>query len=198
MTKQSPTDDPMAATIRDVHGAATVRHDYTGTPPARPSRAELAVGSRIGRYEIKGVAGRGGMGIVYLAHDTQLDRQVALKLLLPSTQDAQALVQEARALAKLSDPHVVSVYDAGEIDGRVFIAMQYVAGETLDDAIARRRPSPQKLLEWFVAAGRGLAAAHAAGLVHRDFKTTNVLIDARERVAVTDFGLAREVMGNTT
>jgi len=171
----------------------TLRDGY----PHRVSR-DLIPGALIGRYVIKKVAGRGAMGIVYVAHDRKLDREVALKLLAPTNEDADALVDEARALAKLTDPHVVAVYDAGEIDGSVFIAMQYVDGETLAAVIERLHPSPKQILEWFVAAGRGLAAAHAAGLVHRDFKPANVLVDARGRVAVTDFGLAREVRRHAT
>ncbi|HEY5926183.1 MAG TPA: serine/threonine-protein kinase [Kofleriaceae bacterium] len=169
-----------------------------GGAKSRKRLTDLTAGEKVGRYEVRGVAGRGGMGIVYLAHDPQLDRQVALKLLLPSSDDADALVNEARALAKLTDPHVVAVYDAGEVDGRVFVAMQYVAGETLQEAIVRRQPPSAQILAWFVAAGRGLAAAHAAGLVHRDFKPGNVLIDSGGRIAVTDFGLAHDIRRGAT
>jgi len=152
----------------------------------------LDQGARFGRYLIIKELGRGGMGVVYAAHDEQLDRQVALKLLHPTStgEDAERLVREAQALARLSDPHVVSVYDAGEIEGRVFIAMQLVHGEDLATAI-KRRPSPAQALGWFVQAALGLAASHDAGLVHRDFKPSNVLLDHRGHVAVTDFGLAR-------
>src|SRR5262249_20432325 len=161
--------------------------------PKRPSA--LAVGDKIGRYTILAVLGRGGMGTVYAAHDPKLDRKIALKLLHDEhVHDGTArLVREAQALARLTDPHVVAVYDAGEIDGRVFLAMQLVDGETLGHAL-ERDPSVQQILGWFVAAGRGLAAAHAVGLVHRDFKPSNVLIDRKGHVAVTDFGLARDVV----
>ncbi len=168
------------------------------TTPSEPGGglrgAELPRGSRIGRYLIERLIGRGGMGYVYAAKDTQLDRQVALKM-LHSTHDARGaelMVHEAKALARLDDIHVVQIYDAGEVDGHVFIAMQLVDGEDLATAI-RRRPSSAQLVAWFVDAGRGLAAAHSAGLVHRDFKPGNVLIDRSGRVAVSDFGLARDV-----
>jgi serine/threonine-protein kinase len=101
------------------------------------------------------------------------------------------MIREAQALARLDDPHVVQVFDAGEFDDQIFITMQLVDGEDLGNAIARRKPSVPQLITWFCAAGRGLAAAHAAGLIHRDFKPNNVLIDRRDRIAVTDFGLAR-------
>ncbi len=157
--------------------------------------AELPRGTRVGRYTIERLIGRGGMGYVYAARDTQLDRNVALKMLhsAHAASAAELLVHEAKALAKLDDPHVVQVFDAGELDGHVFIAMQLVDGEDLAKTLARRRASLAQLLAWFVDAGRGLAAAHAAGLVHRDFKPGNVLIDRKGRVAVTDFGLAHEI-----
>src|SRR5258708_3339778 len=144
--------------------------------------------------------GRGGMGIVYAAHDTKLDRQVALKILHSSHaagEGADHVVREAQALARLSDPHVVQVFDAGELDGQVYLAMQLVDGEDLATAI-RRKPSVAQMLAWFVAAGHGLASAHAAGLVHRDFKPSNVLIDRSGQVAVTDFGLARSTAPDTS
>ena len=155
---------------------------------------ELERGQHVGRYVIIRMLGRGGMGAVYAALDTKLDRQVALKL-LHSAHDSAAvdrMIGEAKALARLDDPHVVQVFDAGEHDGQVYIAMQLVDGEDLATALTRRTSVAQKM-SWFCAAGRGLAAAHAAGLVHRDFKPNNVLIDRRGRVAVTDFGLARSL-----
>ena len=159
-------------------------------PIRRRKRKDLEPGATVGRYVVVDVLGRGGMGIVYLANDPQLDRKVALKLLLSSHDDKATLVREAKALAKLSDPHVVAVYDAGEVEDRVFLAMQYVDGEDLAKALERRQPGIQQRLAWFVDAGRGLVAAHAAGMVHRDFKPRNVLIDRKGHVAVTDFGLA--------
>jgi tetratricopeptide (TPR) repeat protein len=162
------------------------------TTPDEPvaTRPSLRRGMSVGRYAIIRTLGRGGMGTVYAAHDPQLDRQVALKLLHHTSASPKSLIDEAKALARLDDPHVVQVFDAGEQDGEVFVAMQLVDGEDLARVLATRTPKPAQILSWFVDAGHGLAAAHAAGLVHRDFKPSNVLIDRRGRVAVTDFGLA--------
>ncbi len=151
---------------------------------------ELPAGTELGRYIIQGVIGRGGTGVVYAARDPDLDRLVALKLLHPSI-DPAVLAREAQALAKLDDPRVVAVYDTGDVDGQAFIVMKLVDGEDLATALVTRKPEPAQVIAWFVAAGHGLAAAHAAGLIHRDFKPSNVLIDKGGRVAVTDFGLAR-------
>jgi eukaryotic-like serine/threonine-protein kinase len=175
--------------------AETVSSDEAGHRAVRP---DMPMGVRVGRYITTGVLGRGGMGVVYAAHDPVLRRPVALKLLHSAhPTSAGRLIREAQALARLSNPHVVAVYDAGEYDGdQVFIAMQHVDGQDLATVLAQRRPSRAQILDWFIAAGRGLAAAHAAGLVHRDFKPANVLLDRSGNVAVTDFGLAREVLAD--
>ena len=164
----------------------------------RAVRPDVPMGVQVGRYITTGVLGRGGMGVVYAAHDPVLRRPVALKLLHSAQPtSAEHLIREAQALARLSNPHVVAVYDAGEYDGdQVFIAMQHVDGEDLATVLAKRRPTRTQILDWFIAAGRGLAAAHAAGLVHRDFKPANVLLDRSGNVAVTDFGLARQVLAD--
>ncbi|QRN98503.1 tetratricopeptide repeat protein [Archangium violaceum] len=152
----------------------------------------------VGRYTVLDILGQGGMGLVLAAYDARLDRRVALKV-LRSRKDWEdggereaRLVREAQAMARLSHPHVVSVYDAGSLeDGSVFIAMEYVEGTTLRRWGEQRSRSWREVLEAFLAAGRGLAAAHAVGLVHRDFKPENVLVGKDGRVRVTDFGLAR-------
>ncbi len=158
-----------------------------------------------GRYMVFDYLGSGGMGVVLAAYDTRLDRRVALKLLRPeessntTVHDGEArLVREAQAMARLNHPHVVSVYDAGSLeDGSLFIAMEYVEGQTLR-RWREQQPRPwREVLKLYLAAGRGLSAAHAAGLIHRDFKPDNVLVGDDGRVRVMDFGLARPAHGTT-
>ncbi len=171
----------------------------TGPPPAflPPPAPTVQRGSSVGRYLILHEVGKGGMGVVYAAHDPKLDRKVALKLLQVESgggeevaENRGRLVREAQAMARVSHPNVVAVHDAETYGDRVFVAMEYVDGTTLTEWQQTPRPWKQKL-ETYLAAGRGLAAAHAAGLVHRDFKPDNVLVSKEGRVQVTDFGLAR-------
>ena len=145
--------------------------------------------TRIGRFRLLECIGRGGMGVVWSAHDEELDRTVAIKLLRPEL-SGHDLAGEARALAKLSHPNVVSVFDVGAHDGQRFIAMEFVRGTTLRSWLARSREWPE-VVSMFVDAGKGLAAAHEVGLVHRDFKPDNVLVGLDARPRVLDFGLAR-------
>lgn len=155
----------------------------------------LAVGDRLGRYTLLRSLGAGGMGEVFEGQDPRLDRRVAIKVLHlgrvrgDAEQGEQRLRREAKALASLSHPNVVQIFDVGRKDGRVWLAMELVHGETMA-AWATRRRSLDELLAAFEEAGRGLSAAHAAGLVHRDFKLTNVMIDDRGRARVLDFGLS--------
>jgi predicted Ser/Thr protein kinase len=158
----------------------------------------LAPGKAIDRYIICGVIGQGGMGIVYSAFDPQLRRKVAVKLLRPDSDEIDAsgasrLLREAQAMAQLSHPNVVQVYDLGVAGNQVFVAMEYVDGVTLRDWLAAEPRTLDQILDAFAWAGLGLSAAHAAGIVHRDFKTSNVLLSADGRVRVTDFGLARGI-----
>lgn len=151
--------------------------------------------ARVGRFVLLDKLGSGGMGVVYSAFDPRIDRRVAIKVLHGSHDESDArgrerLLHEARALALLSHPNVVTVYEVGTIDERVFLAMELVDGQPLDRWLAERRPW-QEVLEVFARAGRGLAAAHAQGVVHRDFKPSNVVLGAGGRVVVLDFGLAR-------
>jgi eukaryotic-like serine/threonine-protein kinase len=155
------------------------------------------VPTEIGRYHVRHELGRGGMGIVYSAFDPHLHRDVALKLLRADVfGDKRSawegrLLREARAMAQLADPHVVVVHDVGTFEGHVFVAMELVKGRTLREWQAERERSTEEILDAFLQAGRGLRAAHRAGLVHRDFKPANVLVGDDGRVRVTDFGLVR-------
>ncbi len=160
--------------------------------------AYLREGCEVGRYRVGRTLGRGGMGVVYEAFDPQLDRRVALKLVTFAGGTAEnqqrardRTLREAQALALLSHPNVVTVYDVGTIDGAVFIAMEHVEGLTLTDWISRDKPPLKEIIRTYCAAGEGLAAAHRAGLVHRDFKPQNVLLGSDGRVRVIDFGVAR-------
>ncbi|MFO0755699.1 MAG: serine/threonine-protein kinase [Byssovorax sp.] len=162
------------------------------------SNAPITAGSKVGRYVVRSVLGAGAMGTVYVAHDPELDRRVALKVLRPELgagPSASAfrarLGREARAMARLSRPEVVAVYDSGAWDGRLYIAMELVSGKTLRAWLAEEKRPWREVLERFLQAGRGLAAAHEAGIVHRDFKPDNVLVGDDGRARVTDFGLAR-------
>jgi predicted Ser/Thr protein kinase len=154
---------------------------------------------RFGRYRIDTVLGAGGMGLVYRAYDPQLDRAVAIKVVRRvDADDAERarLVREARSLARLSHPHVCHVYDVGEHDGEVWVAMELVDGVDLRQWALGRAPA--EIEAALVDAARGLAAAHAAGLVHRDVKPQNVLVTRAGRAVVTDFGLARADDRSTT
>src|SRR5262245_4403446 len=144
-------------------------------------------GARVGRYILGDVVGRGAMGVVHAARDPELDREVAVKL--HATSAPERLRREARALARLSHPNVVQVHDVGEHEGRAFVAMELVDGESLRDWLRTARPA-HAIVSVLAQAGRGLSAAHAAGLIHRDFKPDNVLLARDGRVLVTDFGLA--------
>jgi tetratricopeptide (TPR) repeat protein len=161
--------------------------------PAGEGR-EPTLGTRVGRFLVLHPVGAGGMGVVYAAYDPELDRKVALKLLRAGRGkrgEAQRLLREAQAIARLSHPHVVSLFDVGAWGEEVFLAMEFVEGGTLTQWLQAGRPR-REVLKAFVAAGEGLAAAHRAGLVHRDFKPDNVLVGEDGRVRVTDFGLARQ------
>ncbi|HTJ46555.1 MAG TPA: serine/threonine-protein kinase [Kofleriaceae bacterium] len=150
----------------------------------------LAVGDQVGRFIVVRPVGAGGMGEVYEARDPELDRSIALKVLRPSAAGELRLLREAQALAQLAHPNVVSVHDVGVAGERLFIAMELIDGKQLGEHL-RGIEGWRDKLALFVQAGRGLAAAHARGIVHRDFKPQNVLVGRDGRVRVTDFGLAR-------
>ena len=162
------------------------------------SPVELPPGTTVGRFVIHHTLGTGGMGAVYAADDPELGRQVAVKLLhggsgsrRDTTTASRRIMREARLAARVSHPNVVSIYEVGPFGDKVFIAMELVDGHSLARWLAARPRSLADILDVMIAAGRGLAAAHAAGLVHRDFKPDNVLVGDDGRALVTDFGVAQ-------
>ncbi len=182
---------------RDEKDAATLATTIVEAESRAPSRSgeslALPPGTVVGRYVIVQDIGRGGMGAVMLAYDTQLARRVAVKILLTEAASEEArvrMMREAQAMARLSHPNVVAIYDVGTFEGNIFLTMEFIDGTTLRGWLATRRPW-REVLDVMRKAGRGLAAAHAAGLVHRDFKPSNVLIGKDGRVCVMDFGIAR-------
>lgn len=151
--------------------------------PSEPPR-------RIGRYRVVGVLGSGGMGVVYEAVDDMLARRVAIKHLL-RTHAGDRVLREAQALARLSHPNVVAVYEVVEAEGEVFIVMERIEGRTLTTWLDERAPSRAERLDVLAQAGRGVAAAHAVGIIHRDLKPQNIMVGDDGRARVMDFGLAR-------
>ena len=159
------------------------------------AEADIGHGTKIGRFVVVGELGQGGMGVVYAAHDCELDRQVALKVLRAAAatdEERMRMLREGQAMARVTHPNVITVYEVGVEGTLVFLAQELLDAGTLGSWL-EERPSREEIVAKFVAAGRGLAAAHAAGLVHRDFKPDNVLLGKDGRVRVSDFGLARAV-----
>ncbi len=188
-----PPEVPGRSEIR----ARTFARLFGGTPPQGAPGLDAAGAERIGRFVVVERLGGGAMGVVYRAHDPELARDVALKLLRPdlrtegnASRGPARLLREAQAIARINHPNVIAVHEVGTVGDQVFIAMEFVEGQTLSRWLAGR-PSARRVLEVFLAAGRGIAAAHAAGVVHRDFKPDNVLVGNDARVRVVDFGLAR-------
>jgi tetratricopeptide (TPR) repeat protein len=168
-----------------------------GPGERKPTAEQLPLGKALGRYLVLELVGEGGMGVVYAAYDPELDRKVAIKLLQIANDGSSGgeqawLLREAQALARLQHPNVVAVYDVGSLQGdQVFVAMELVDGTTMREWLKVEARTWRDVLPLIRAAGAGLAAAHHAGLVHRDFKPENVLVGRDGRVRVMDFGLAR-------
>ncbi len=166
----------------------------TGAAWPPPERELLPAGHRVGRFTLLQRLGVGAMGVVYAAYDPELDRRIAVKLLRtrqgPGAARAQArLLREAQAMARLAHPNVAVVHDVGTHEGDVFVAMEFIRGATLHGWLRDQPRTWREVVDVFMQAGRGLAAAHAAGLVHRDFKPSNAMIGDDGRVRVLDFGL---------
>jgi len=156
--------------------------------------ADLEAGTRVGRYVVRRRLGAGGMGVVYATHDPELERHVALKLVTPGRighEHRTRLLREAQALARLSHPNIVKVFDVGVMDGRLWLALELVRGRTLREWLRTPR-AWREVLAVMQQAARGLAAAHEAGLLHRDFKPENVMVGDDGVVRVMDFDLARD------
>ncbi len=197
---------PLAKGSRDTGGplevevaptiAAGSASDVRATERREVSSSTIRPGAHLGRLEIGETLGSGAFGVVVAAYDPELKRKLAVKILRPEVfdskngEDAQKrLLREARAMARISHPNVVTVHDIGTVDGQVYVAMEFVAGTHLRHWVTKKDRSWQEIVEIFSSAGRGLAAAHKEGLVHRDFKPDNVLVGDLGEVRVADFGL---------
>jgi Tol biopolymer transport system component len=180
--------DGFLITPRPGHAATTIDD----------SLAPLSAGRRIGAFEIESVLGAGGMGQVYRARDIRLNRMVALKVLSPILSDEHARVRfqwEALAASSLNHPNIVTVFEAGEFDGRQYLVTELVDGGTLSDWIRTRQPSWQQIIELLIGVADGLASAHDAGILHRDLKPANILVDRNGYAKLADFGLAKLIGG---
>jgi tetratricopeptide (TPR) repeat protein len=194
-------DDALDRLRQHLAGCSSCQLLVDATAPAPDSTDKLAQldsglepGTRVGRFVVLGLVGVGGMGAVYAAYDPELARNVALKLVRSDMRDPHLearLKREAQALAQLSHPEVIAIYEVGAFEGAVFIAMELIDGGTLRSWLKTAPRGWREIVDRFIRAGEGLAAAHAVGLVHRDFKPDNILIGTDGRQRVTDFGLVR-------
>jgi tetratricopeptide (TPR) repeat protein len=195
-------DGPGGPSVDDSEAPWTSPIDPAKLPPNRSPSASMIDASaplptRIGRFVIVRKLGEGGMGVVFDAFDPELERRVAIKVLRPAmrndrnSQGQARLQREAQTMARLSHPNVVQIYEVDQVEGLVYLAMEYVPGKDLRAWLAAKPRSWREVLGVFMQAGQGLVAAHAAGIIHRDFKPDNVLVGDDGRVRVLDFGLAR-------
>ncbi len=199
-TCESRDDDARADSFADLDDSVVALLGRLGHAPDVPvggvdgALAPLPPGAMVGEnFRVVGRVGAGGMAVVYLAHDLKLGRAVAIKLYRwpPEPGRLSRTMREAMAMARLTDPHVLTLYEVGELAGRIYIAMEFVDGWNARDWQHHERPDRRDVLRMYLRAGEGLAAAHAVGVVHCDFKPDNVLIGRDGRVRVADFGLAR-------
>ena len=198
----APVDPPKRTALREPKPAAISGLDKTATSnsavDSRPALDDTQPRSgdprRIHRFAVLRQIGAGGMGVVYAGYDEELDRRVAIKVVredMVAGQGRSRILREAQAMAKVSHPNVVQVFEVGEFAGQVFVAMEFIKGHTLAEWVTTQERGWEETLEMYLQAGRGLAAAHHQGLVHRDFKPDNVLVGDDGRARVLDFGLVR-------
>jgi serine/threonine-protein kinase len=187
----APGDTPVAA-------IAAIAADSGSGTPASPAKAPSASGipEVLGPYQVKGKLGEGGMGAVYEGYDPQLDRRVAIKVLAPRLAQNEEFVQrflaEARAIARVAHPNVAAVFSAGSEGTEHYFVMEYIEGESLDERVEKSgRLTPKASIGYVLQTVRGLAAAHERGIVHRDVKPANLMLDPNGKIKVTDFGLAK-------
>ncbi|MBI3271404.1 MAG: protein kinase [Planctomycetes bacterium] len=200
---QPTPSDPTAQTIREAPpGATEIRGALAGGPALAPSpspdatvRAPLP--RSLGNYELLSEVARGGMGVVYRARQPGLDRVVALKVMLDgefaSAETLERFLREARAAARLQHPSIVPIHEVGSVEGRHFFTMDFVEGLPLHEYVADRAPSPRAILELVRQVSEAVAYAHAQGVIHRDLKPQNILVDASARPHLLDFGLAKDL-----
>lgn len=190
-----------AVLITDLAGVAAEQLPHANAPANRdgnPSRRwqRLRLPTRIGDYELLEELGRGGMGVVFRANQISLGREVAVKMILrgrlASEQDLQRFLSEASATARLQHPHIVPVYEVGDIDGRPFFSMQLINGSTLADRLVDGPLPERQAAQWIATVARAIGYAHRQGVVHRDLKPSNILITGDANPMVTDFGLAKQ------
>ena len=184
-------DEALADTAMSPGLASERTATLAATSPEAPAAKAIAT-RMLGRYRLEKELGVGGMGIVHAAFDPELERRVAIKLILRATTDEakQRLLREARAMARLTHPNIVRIYEIGSEGGRDFVTMELIDGGSLADWLRSTKRSTSEVIDAFIAAGRGLAAAHEAGVIHRDFKPHNVLRSSSGQILVGDFGLA--------
>jgi len=194
-----PALEPVSEPELDPHATRVDPHAARQVTQA-PTTDEPEVPTRVGRYTIVRRLGAGGMGTVWSAYDDALDRRVAIKVLVSDrrgTDSRERMLREAKALARLNHPNVVQVFEVGELGDDVYLAMEYVVGESLHTWLEQPRDLPA-ILDAFIQAGRGLQAVHGARLVHRDFKPHNVVVGEDGRVRLIDFGIARLAADSAT
>jgi predicted Ser/Thr protein kinase len=198
---EDPLDDEATRVDRDTTPSSELARGVLEQSQRAPltdwlkEQVQQSFGAKLGRYALLRVLGEGGMGVVFAAYDEELDRKVAIKLLRSpgegATWDRSWLLSEAKAMARISHPNIVQVYDIGEDERQPYVAMEFVVGVSLREWFKGQKRGWREVVEVFAQAGRGLQAAHEAGLVHCDFKPQNVLVGKDGRVRVLDFGLAR-------